>query len=194
MPPKPTKPRNMVDACRALEAADSARFSRSVRIQIPRVLLALYEIRNNRGVGHVEGDVNPNHMDAKIVLEMSKWIMAELVRIFHVVDTAEATQAVETLTERTVPTVWVVGASRRVLKPDLPMKDQTLLLLYSVRGPAQEKDLITWVEHSNPSVYRRDVLRRAHRDRVIEYDEQKGEVHISPTGIAYVEQNLPLEI
>src|SRR5262245_45104308 len=46
-PSKPTKPKNMVDACRALEKADASRFSRSVRIQIPRMMIALYEIRNN---------------------------------------------------------------------------------------------------------------------------------------------------
>jgi len=133
-------------------------------------------------------------MDAKIVVEMSKWIMSELVRIFHGVDTAIATQAVETLTDRTTPTVWVIGASRRVLKPNLPMKDQTLLLLYSATEPVQETDLVAWVEHSNPSVYRRDILRRVHRERLIEYDETAGVVHISPTGTAYVEENLPLEM
>src|SRR5579859_6539892 len=64
MPSKPSKPKNMVDACKALEAADSAKFPRSVRVQIPRMLMSLYEIRNNRGVGHVGGDVDPNHMDS----------------------------------------------------------------------------------------------------------------------------------
>src|SRR6478736_4451507 len=55
-PASPSKPQNMVDACRALEKADDKIFSRAVRIQIPRMLMALYEIRNNRGVGHAGGD------------------------------------------------------------------------------------------------------------------------------------------
>lgn len=63
-PAKASKPPNMVDACKALEQADSGKFPRSVRVQIPRMLIALYEIRNNRGVGHVGGDVDPNLMDA----------------------------------------------------------------------------------------------------------------------------------
>ncbi len=33
-----------------------------------------------------------------------------------------------------------------------------------------------------------------HRDRLIEYDEAEGRVRISPAGIAYVEEKLPLEI
>jgi len=193
-PKKATKPRNMVDACRALESADATQFPRSVRIQIPRMLIGLYEVRNNRGVGHVGGDVEPNHMDAKLVLESSKWIVAELVRVFHEVDTAEATRVVDDLVEKTVPVVWEVGSKRRVLDPSLSKKDQTLLLLYSVSGPVSERDLFSWVEHSNASTYRRDVLRRCHRDRLIEYDEESGEVELSPTGIAYVEENLSLEL
>ncbi len=161
-PPTAKKPRNMVDACRALETADGERFPRSIRVQIPRMLIALYEVRNNRGVGHVGGDVGPNHMDARVVLESAKWIMAELVRVFHALQPEEAMQVVDDLVERTVPIVWDIGTSKRVLKIGLSKKDQTLLLLYSTNGPVSETTLCSWVEHSNPSVYRRDVLRRLH--------------------------------
>jgi len=194
MPPQPKKPRNMVDDCRALEKADSSVFPRSIRIQIPRMLIGLYEIRNNRGVGHVGGDVNPNHMDAKVVVESAKWLVAELVRVFHGLSTEEATEVVEGLVEKTVPIVWKVGERKRVLRSDLSMRDQTLLLLYSTTGSVHERDLVDWVEHSNPSVYRRDVLRRAHRERLVDYNEHSGEVHLSPTGAAYVEDKLPLDL
>jgi hypothetical protein len=82
-PSKASKPANMVDACKGLEQADSKKFPRSIRIQIPRMLIALYEIRNNRGVGHVGGDVDPNLVDATAVVAMSKWTVAELIRVFH---------------------------------------------------------------------------------------------------------------
>lgn len=194
MPSKPQKPRNMVDACKNLEKADQSLFPRSVRIQIPRLLTALYEIRNNRGVGHVGGDVDPNEMDSKLVLEMAKWVMAELVRLFHNLQTDQATQVVEALVERTVPIVWIIDGRRRVLKPGLSKKDETLLLLYSTAGAVREEDLLIWVEHSNPSMYRKEILKRMHRERLIEYDEAEGRVSISPKGIAYVEEKLPLDI
>ncbi len=194
MPAKPRKPANMVDACKALEAADVTKFPRSIRIQIPRMLVALYEIRNNRGVGHVGGDVDPNHMDAGAVVEAAKWIMAELIRVFHGLDTTEATAVVEALVERTIPIVWEVGGRRRVLNPELSKGDQTLLLLHARNKPLLDKDLAEWVEHSNISVYRRDVLRPAHKSRLIEYDEQSGLVHLSPKGVVYVEKKLPLVI
>jgi hypothetical protein len=188
-PTKASKPRNMLAACQKLET-DAAGAPRSIRIQIPRMLVALYEIRNNRNVGHVGGDVDPNHMDAVCVLQMSKWIMAELVRVLHNVSTDEATSIVDSLVERDTPLVWEVNGKRRVLDASLKMRDKTLLLLHSESGPVSEKDLVSWLEHSNPAVYRRDILRREHRARRIEYDEAAGTVQLSPTGIAYVEETL----
>ncbi len=193
MPAKPQKPKNMLEACQALEQADSKLFPRAIRIQIPRMLIALYEIRNNRGVGHVGGDVDPNHMDSLLVVEMAKWVMADLVRVFHGLDTARATKVVEGLVERTIPTVWEVGGRRRVLRPELSKRNQTLLLLHSVNGAVSHMELQGWVEYANSTVYRRDVLGPLHRERLIEYSEASGEVRISPKGIAYVEENLPLD-
>src|SRR5436190_2626555 len=51
-PTTPTKPTNMLDACRALEGMPAVATrvgDRSLRILIPRMLPMLYEIRNNRG-------------------------------------------------------------------------------------------------------------------------------------------------
>ena len=186
-PAKSSKPKNMVEACRDLEQASSAVFPRSVRIQVPRMLIALYEIRNNRGVGHVGGDVDPNHMDAICVLEMSKWVLSELIRIFHGMSTEEASYAVDAIVERTLPLVWEVGGKLRVLNPDMNMTDKTLVLLYHSSTPVAEDDLLNWVEHSNASIYRRDILRQAHRKKLVEYDFVGRTVQISPLGINHVE-------
>jgi hypothetical protein len=185
-PDKATKPRDMVAACRALESAD-VKFARSVRIQIPRMLVALYEIRNNRGVGHVGGDVNPNHMDAVCVLSISKWVMGELVRLFHDVPVDEAAGVVDALADRTLPLVWTVGGNLRVLDPDMRAKQKALVLLYHSTTSVKEEDLVRWVEHSNLTVFRRDVLKVAHREKLLEYDAVKKTAEISPRGIQYVE-------
>ena len=79
------------DACRQLEA--NTRVPYSFQILIPRALPALYDIRNNRGVGHAGEDVNSNHMDATLVLSMCNWIMAELVRVFHALPRPRCTRA-----------------------------------------------------------------------------------------------------
>jgi len=187
-PAHSSKPSNMVDACRLLEQAGHT-FPRSVKIQVPRILIALYEVRNNRGVGHVGGEVNPNSMDATVVLSMSKWILAELVRIFHSVDTKTATEVVELLTEREIPMIWLVNGKKRVLKTGLSMKEKTLVLLYS-EPVVDEIKLFGWIEHTNSAVYRRDILVKGHKSKLWEYDKIEKTITLSPVGSNYVEREL----
>jgi hypothetical protein len=180
-----SKPRNMVEACKKLENEPGDQ--RAVRIQIPRMLVALYEIRNNRGVGHAGGDVDPNEMDATVVLYMSKWIMADLVRVLHTLTTDEAAEIVDALIERQVALVWRAGEKKRVLRTGLTQKENTLLLLLSEIGEVFEVDLVRWIEQKNVSRYRGNVLRPGHKDRLWEYDEVARTLRLLPPGIAAAE-------
>ncbi|MGI9018937.1 MAG: hypothetical protein ACR2HR_17850 [Euzebya sp.] len=129
-----------------------------------------------------------------MVLEMAKWLMAELVRIFHDVDVSAATDVVDHIVERTVPIIWEVGGQRRVLDPTLTQLERTLLLLYASTGPIDVTDLVRWVEARNPSSYRRGVLAKLHRERMVEYNESARTVRISPIGVGLVEQTLPMTV
>jgi hypothetical protein len=182
------KPRNMVDACKDMEK--EAAQPRSVKIQIPRVIVALYEIRNNRGVGHAGGDVDPNEMDATAVLYMSKWLVAELVRVLHTLTTTEAAEIVEALVKRQVALVWTSGEKKRVLKPGLTWKRNTLLLLLSETGEVTEAELFNRIEHTSLPVYRRDVLRLGHKARLWDYDEKDRKIRLLAPGIEAAEEIL----
>jgi len=182
-PSTPSKPRDMVGACRALEVIlpNPAQVgNRSLRILIPRMLLPLYDIRNNRGVGHTGGDVDPNFLDATSVCAMAGWILAELVRIFHGVSTQEAQSIVDSLVERKHQLIWNIDDVKRVLDPKMDKSEQSLLLLYTEPGWVEEKQLIKWVEYSNLTTFRSRILEPLHKLRLIEYDTQKRLIHISP--------------
>lgn len=183
-----TKPKNMVHACSAMEKFTTQ--PRSVRIQIPRVIVALYEIRNNRGVGHAGGDIDPNEMDATAVLYMSKWVLAELVRNLHTLKTTEATEIVETLIERQVSLVWSSGEKKRVLKLGLTWKERTLLLLLSENSEVTEVLLFRWLEHPKVTDFRRNILIPGHRNRLWEYDAKGRTVKLLPPGISEAEKLL----
>ena len=194
-PSRPSKPRNMVDACDALEGtpANAGRIGdRSLRILIPRALPVLYEIRNNRGVGHVGGDVDPNLLDATAVLSMASWILAELVRVFHNVSTTEAQEIVDALIERKTPLIWVLEAQnvKRVLDPEMKTREQTLVLLHQAPAWVKDSDLAAWVEYSSDAMYRKRVLKPLHDKRLIEHDIGKGVARISPLGVKEVETKI----
>jgi hypothetical protein len=70
------------------------------------------------------------------------------------------------------------------------MLEKTLVLLYSSIAPISEIDLVKDLEHSNGTVYRRDVLRKAHKTRLLEYDAAAKTVVISPKGSTRVEEQI----
>jgi len=123
---KPTKPKDLVTACRQLES--NTHVPRSFQILIPRMLPALYEVRSNRNVGHTGGDVDPNHMDSVAVLSICNWIMGELVRVYHSLSVSEAQAVVDALAEVRIPVIWTNGNVKRVLNPSLKLHEQILLL------------------------------------------------------------------
>jgi hypothetical protein len=182
--PSASKPRDFVTACRALES--NGHVPRSFQILIPRLLPALYEVRNNRGVGHVGGDVDPNHMDANAVLAMSSWVMAELVRVFHGLGVPEAQRVVDSIVERRIPLVWTGPAMKRVLDPKLPLKDQVLLLLATEPGEAAVSEVAAWCGYTDKGYFLR-LMRSLHRARLLEVSANGERAQILPPGAARVE-------
>jgi hypothetical protein len=183
----PSKPRDFVAACRTLEANSGV--PRSFQILIPRLLPALYEIRNNRNVGHVGGDVNPDFMDSSAVVSNASWIMAELVRVFHGITTEDAQRLVDNLVERRIPLVWKSGDLRRVLNPRLTLIDQILLLLGSTNGRVSTRQLSSWLDCQKLK-YFYECLRNLHNKRFIELHKTTQEVELLPPGADYVSQLL----
>jgi hypothetical protein len=186
-PARASKPAQFKQACENL--ASRTGYTKSARLTVPRVLVALYDIRNQRGVGHVGGDVIANHMDATFVLHAAQWVMAELVRMFHDTDTATATAVVAALVDRTIPLIWRIGDITRILDPAMSLADQTLLLLYASPEKLGDKSLAENLEQDRLGNYRR-VLSRLHDGRLIEYNKVTGLSLISPTGVQYVEDRL----
>jgi hypothetical protein len=179
----PVKPPNFVNACRSLE--NNAGVPRSFQILIPRILPALYEIRNNRNVGHVGSDVDPDFMDSSAVLAMASWIMGELIRVFHGISTVEAQIIVDNLAERRLPLVWKSGDIRRVLNPDLPLKSQILLLVSSSSVIVMVDDLFAWTGYGKRGYFNR-LLKKLHDERLIEFNQATTEVEMLPPGNEYV--------
>jgi len=176
---QPSKPSDFVTACRRLEGNTGV--PRSFQILIPRMLPALYEVRNNRSVGHVGGDVDPSHMDSMVVLSMCNWILAELVRVLHNLTISEAQAVVDALAEIRIPVIWSDGNVKRVLKPELKLHEQMLLLTATSVPNVSSKQLLDWIEYDNEKYFMR-TLRVLHTRRLIEFNEKADKVQILPPG------------
>ena len=183
----PSKPPNFPLACKNLENNKLPHVPHSFQITIPRLLPALYDVRNNRNVGHVGGDVDSNHMDAVAVLSMSNWIMGELVRVFHNLTTAEAQQLVDALAEVRLPTIWTGNDGvKRVLQTDLKLNEQ-IILLTAVTPEVSSKQLLEWIEYGDDRYVLR-TIRKLHKDRFLEFNEKADKIVILPPGTKAVEE------
>jgi hypothetical protein len=69
-----------------------------------------------------------------------------------------------------------------------------LLLLYGEATPVPEATLAEWLDAGSVVALRRDVIRPAHKIRLVEYHETDRTVMLSPIGVRRVETELPLAV
>jgi len=185
-PAAPSKPKSMFHDCQKLEQYNKTE-GRSLCIQIPRVLIGLYELRNNRAIGHVSGEIDPNHMDAEYYLRGMKWILAEFVRFFSKLPEEQSRAVVEAVTARTFQVVWHSGDTRRILDPARTAAEKVLILCYAENKPVSVADIARWAEYANTSRLRTSVLNGLHKDALIHFDKSADTVQILPPGQKHVE-------
>ena len=96
---------------------------------------------------------------------------------------------VDNLAQRRGFLVWAEGEIVRVLEPSLPYRDQVLLVLHHLQPDRiEDGKLLQWVEYSNPSRFRDNVLEGLHKEALIDY--RNGKARILPPGNTYVETEL----
>jgi hypothetical protein len=167
-----------------LKRLEKATGSDSYRLHIPRALFFTYGLRNKRGIGHLSAE-SANYMDASAILAQCKWILAEMLRLESTLSFYETAALVDKIIERPLPGIWETGGVRRVLKSNLPMRDQILFLLLQ-QSPQTETALRASTECQNQT-YFRTLLRNLHKERLIEYG-RNGSCTLSPTGYVQAEK------
>jgi hypothetical protein len=182
---------NMAIELSKLEQLPKTAGNESLRIIIPRSILVIYTLRNKRGIGHVGGDIEANEIDLSTIIKLSDWIVAELIRVYHKLSIEDAQGVIDSINSKEIPTVWEINGKKRVLQKGLDYKDKVLLILYSdINNSCAVEDLIEWTEYSNSSLFKSKLLKGMHKENLIEYDTELEFAHLSPLGIAEVEQRI----
>jgi hypothetical protein len=147
-----------------LRQYEQATGDESHRILIPRVLRAIYGVRNKRGVGHL-GPISPNEMDATLILYNVKWVLAEILRLESGLAPEVTQKAIDQIVERRVPLLWKDGDIVRVIDKTIKTREQVLLHLYD-ESPQPEAALREKCEYKNTTNFRK-ILTRLHADKRI---------------------------
>jgi hypothetical protein len=104
----------------------------SLRLTIPRACRFVYEIASNRGARHDADEIEANEMDAKAVMTLCSWILAEMVSYSQRgMDLDEAKAVVDGLMRRRYPFMEVIDG-RVYWDIANSAREAALLILYGV--------------------------------------------------------------
>lgn len=165
----------------AWENYDS-KFSEVYRIVIPRCLYLMYCLRNKRGMIH-KSHIDPNRMDASVLLSNTKWVLAEIFRQVSTMSFEETEEIVNSIMCKESSIVWDTGNCLRILDTKMSCKNKVLCLLYMKDGQS-DADLQKSTEYKNTTEFKR-VLKALHKEKLIEYTDSK--CILSPTGLMEAE-------
>lgn len=162
-------------------------FSDSVRLNIPRALRVVYDIRNNRDAAHLADGIDPNLQDATLVISVLDWVTAEFVRLYHGISANEAQKLIEILVTRRVPAVEEFDGFLKVLRPDLKAGEYVLLILYERgRAGATYKEIENWVQPSMRGNLKRTITRLVDEEAFVHVEPDR--YFLTRRGVAQVEK------
>jgi len=155
------------------------------RIIMPRILFSMYCIRNKRGGVHLSG-MDPNEIDATLLLSQVKWLLAEIIQNISHLAPDETINIIRQITNKEIDLIWDTGKIQRVLDTKMPARKQVLCLLYI--NDKTDEELFKSVEYTNFSVFKSKILKKLHKERLIEYDVPV--CKLSPSGLIEAEKIL----
>ncbi|RYJ08282.1 hypothetical protein ELS19_17150 [Halogeometricum borinquense] len=117
-----------------------------VRVTLPRMIHATYELRSKRDTVHTNLDVPVNHADTQTAVRQCTWMLCELLREFGQEDDIdEIAVLIEDLSSPIVPHIDSHNGTRLITKADLETKEEILVHLYYDGSEISADRLTDWI-------------------------------------------------
>ena len=181
-------PLNLDLEIETLKNLPKAAHDESIRLHIPRTVRVIYDVRSKRDAAHL-GNVNSNMMDATLVLNCCKWILAELFRTKFQIPIEEAQQIINNLVEKEIPVIQDFAGFPVILNPQMSAGERILILLYN-RGNegTTRQELAAWLPPKMQKQLTGNLSRLQHDRSFIHRD--KIQIYITRAGEKFVEDNI----
>jgi hypothetical protein len=126
-------------------AKKPATFDDTVRLTIPRACRLVYDVASNRGGRHDAGEVDPNQMDATMVVGTCSWILAEMLRFAQkgAMDLDSVALLVAGLNQRKFPFTEDIDGRVYFSLKGLSARDVVLLTLWRIHPRRMSKKELT---------------------------------------------------
>lgn len=97
---------------------------------ICKVLRTMYKFRSDRGAVHIDPVYTANQLDSRLVIENSRWVLSELLRLFWSGDRREVAKAIREILQYQIPAIGRYGDQIIVQRTDCTADEEILLLLH----------------------------------------------------------------
>lgn len=123
----------------------AANLDDTVRLTMPRGCRLVYDVASNRGGRHDAGEVDPNQMDATLVVGTCSWILAEMLRFAQkgALDLEAVGQLVASLNQRKFPFAEDIEGRLYFSFKGLSARDVVLLTLWKIHPRRMSKKDLT---------------------------------------------------
>lgn len=150
---------------------------------IPRIALAMiYDVRSKRGAVHVK-EIDPRNIDVDLAAKAASWVVAELVRLYHVSSEAEVNTEMTALTRATFPLLETIKGEDFVSRK-VPVGIEVMLLLGKKGGDgATRVQLGKMSKYTSPRVT--EAVQELEKERLI-YKTGDGAFHLTGSGEAHL--------
>lgn len=177
----PAEIKSVQDCIQKLESQTA--LPESLRLLIPRAINGMiYSLRSKRDAVHVK-EIDPTPIDVSLAVAAASWVMAELLRLYHVSDDDAVAQSMVALTRTNIPFVEVVDGETFVGQKVPAAIEILLLLAHANPGGLSRRAIGNAAKCSQPSVTKS--LRSLMNDRFVHLSANE-EHFITTTGERYL--------
>lgn len=138
--------------------------SESLRLLIPRVVGMSYSLRNKRDAVHVK-EIDPTQIDISLTVASASWVIAELIRLYHVSDEKDVVSAMNVLSRTAIPMIEAINGEVFVGQKVPAAMEMLLLLAHAKPSGMMRKELAKAAKCSQPSIT--NALKLLHKERHI---------------------------
>ena len=147
----------------------------SLRLLIPRVVYGMiYNLRSKRDAVHVK-EIDPTHIDVSLAVAAANWVIAELIRMYHVSDERAIDAAMVVLSRTVIPMIETIDGEIFVGQKVPAAMEMLLLLAHASPSGATRKELGKAAKCSQPAIT--NALKSLLKDR---------HVHLADSGCYFI--------
>jgi hypothetical protein len=126
---------------------------RKSSLHTAKVLRMVYKFRSDRGAVHIDPHYSANQLDSKLVIEGTRWILSELLRIFWTGDRGAVASAIREIIQYDIPAIGNYEGRLVVQRVDCSVEEEILILLHHAgENGLSRNELGRYVQYPPPRI------------------------------------------